>query len=565
MGWSMGWGADDAHQFIHNDGRTLRPFEVGEPLNDPDEPPYHPPPIHPNSLVFLESPLQMTSVWRYSGSTLSPEYLHVHRRPFTVTKWESKYSSVFSDPVWITKKLTPVIDNINRVIGHVGWIDGIDLCVPTDTIREGSKFWEFLQMLRQTELREQALALRDVDRAFFGRAAGPVPMVRPAPQIWESEEYRHQTNLNYFLSGGGKAIVGEGFEVGYSSYLWPLPEQHGFWAPKHFRSSGYRFLVFVDPEGYVQAVLGVEKVHVPTRGEMVAEFVFGVIDVALAILLVVDIVTIPVVLLRLGLVVAERVAIQAVRLVANELTKAVAKMAERDVLELLKLLRMGRLTAEELKFIRGGAAKLSEGSLISADKLNQIIRKMPGAEGIARKLYPAERPSVYSILNVLKRMENAPNLRELIRKMLVDLDDGAGNKLFRRRLAEITKNEKIAKMLADLNNKQLSEPVFWRELRKLGKEHEKLAKVLKDFDANPKDGAQTFFRQLREIINDVEKPPWADIKDLKAKRLEHGRLAQEEWHEIYVTPNEQGAANQIRVLFRLNGAGQLEADIVMMH
>lgn len=36
-GWSMGWDVKDAHQSIHDDGRTLRPVREDEYLHTYDE------------------------------------------------------------------------------------------------------------------------------------------------------------------------------------------------------------------------------------------------------------------------------------------------------------------------------------------------------------------------------------------------------------------------------------------------------------------------------------------------------------------------------------------------
>jgi hypothetical protein len=350
----------DAHASILDDSRRLTPVDIdsysgaGQGHND--------------------EAYDTTLVLRFIDGQLVPDTLHVHTRGFTVTKWESMYSTIWSDPnwrdtPWSTTKLAPVVDDSYCVIGYAGWIDGLDLCVATETciydpVRDERLFWKFLEELRLSRLQGQALAIRETERRFSvavqGRAAEanrPIPM-SPAPQIWESNEVRYRNNINYFLSGGGKAVVGERFdEFNYTSYLGQIlnNEKHGY--AKYARTSGYRFLVLVNPEGYVQAVLDAEVVPPQTFGEKALEFALGIIDVVSAILLVVDIVTIPVVLLRAGLVVARGVAIRAIKLVASEFTKAVETIAERDVQALLKMARAAHFSAEGLKAAADSAAR----------------------------------------------------------------------------------------------------------------------------------------------------------------------------------------------------------------
>ena len=114
----------DAHASILDDGRRLTPVDIdsysgaGQGNND--------------------EAYDTTLVLRFLDGQLVPDTVHVHTHGFTVTKWESQYSSIWSDPYWrdtpwSTTKLVPVVDHSYCVIGHAGWIDGLDLCVPTET------------------------------------------------------------------------------------------------------------------------------------------------------------------------------------------------------------------------------------------------------------------------------------------------------------------------------------------------------------------------------------------------------------------------------------------------
>lgn len=352
----------DAHASIVVDGRQLTPVDIdsysgaGQGNND--------------------EAYATTQVLRLINGNLVPDAVHVHTHGFTVTKWESKYSSIWSDAYWRdtpwqSAKLVPVIDDSFCVIGHAGWVPGTYLCVPDETYSydpaqtDRNMFWEILEERRLKAAQRQQLDMRETGRRFSlavqGRAAEtnhPTPMSRP-PQIWEANELRYQNNVNYFLSGGGQAIVGNHFQdsadllSGFTEYVSDyVMADDGRTIVR--RKEFYTFLVLVDPAGYVQGVLDAAVVPPPTFGEKALELALGLIEVASAILLVVDIATIPVVLLRAGLVVARGVAIRAVKLVANELTKAVERMAARDVQELLTLARAGQLkTAAEAALRRG--------------------------------------------------------------------------------------------------------------------------------------------------------------------------------------------------------------------
>jgi hypothetical protein len=323
---------EDAEGNIHDDGRTL------------DHPEFAP----GAGAGAEDNAYNDTPVYRYSHGKLIPDTVHVRLQAFSVTQWESQYSSVFApaDFRLFEPSFAPVVDDSWRVVGHLGWIDGYDICVPYDTVRTGSKFWYILQERRLGEWRQQLLD--EADR--FDRATLPFPVHpvhAPVPPgrfstIWDdarrgplkekSIEEIYQNNLNYFLRGGGKAFVGGGsLDSDCAPYvdLPPpgLPDEGVWGRPNKPFSSGYEFQVLVSPDGYLQAVLGVRKVPPKMYGERVLSIVFEVIDIALTILMIIDIVTIPVALFRVGALVAREAAIRAVEVAIEREAKASLELA----------------------------------------------------------------------------------------------------------------------------------------------------------------------------------------------------------------------------------------------
>jgi hypothetical protein len=312
----------DAHKFIDDDGRTLR--------------------LVRNISVEYVADARLAYVFR--GEKLICETVYVQPGPYDATSFESLYSSVFANGHWnyVEPSFAPIVDDSWRVVGHLGWADGYDICVPYDTVRKGSNFWYILQKLRLDRARQQLLD--EADR--FDRMSPPFP-VRPAhapvppgrfSTMWDdarrgplkdkSIEETYKNNLDYFVRVGGKAVVGVGpsFDSDYASYL-DLPPpglpDEGVWGrPNKPFSSGYQFLVLVNPDGYLQGVLGVQKVPPKMYGERAISIALDVIDIALTVLLIVDIVTIPVVLFRAGVVVARAAAIRALELVIDREGKA---------------------------------------------------------------------------------------------------------------------------------------------------------------------------------------------------------------------------------------------------
>ena len=211
---------DDAHGNIHDDGRTLRPAGLYDPEVAAEDDGHNN--IHFRDEVMPGPRLRMTPVFRYSHDELIPDILHVHLRPFSATEWESLYSTPFGTgtepqlyhyPMWdaTDPSFTPVIDESYRVVGHLGWISGEQICVPMFTVAAHSPSALVLEKARLGEDRQRLLSMHDRDPfpAFPARRARPEPdsefwaAVRRGRLKDGSEEQRHQNNINYYLAGGG--------------------------------------------------------------------------------------------------------------------------------------------------------------------------------------------------------------------------------------------------------------------------------------------------------------------------------------------------------------------------
>jgi len=340
MGWDMGWHVDDAHRSIHDDGRTLRPVREDEFVGVYDDFGHR----------DLERPHDARAAFVFRGGKLIPDTVYIHPDRFLITGWESHYSDVFaseSPKFHYEASFAPVVDDSWRVVGHVGWADGCDICVPGETVQKGSKFWDILAERRLGEWRQRWLDDADrFDHALpaFGPRSAPKPPPRdprwkPSPQDEArrgpfrdpSSEFRYLHNLDYFVKGGGKALVGTYtyMEIERANNL-----KHSWYAPyldlKVYGSSGYRFQVLVSPDGYLQAVLGIDKVRPKTRGDKIISDVLEGIDIAMTVLMIIDIITIPVALFRLGALVAEKASIRAVEVVIDREAKEALKLAELE-------------------------------------------------------------------------------------------------------------------------------------------------------------------------------------------------------------------------------------------
>jgi len=334
---------EDAHDSIHNDGRTLRYIEYGAGAGaGADHDAYH------NPDAYFDK-----SVFRYCNDKLIPDTVHVRIRPFTVTKWESIYSTVFgsgTQPGWdspitdpgIAPSFEPVVDDRYLVIGHLGWISGTEICVPKGTIAWDSPVAHIFEARRLGEDRQRLLSLHDQDMSsrFSGRRAAPEPdtplwaAIRRGQFKDESEE-RHQDNINFFLAGGGTALVGR-------DYIHDQMASQNF---EPFLPGDYRCMALVNPDGVLQGVLGVVKIHHESRDDKYARIAFEVIDIALTIWMIVDICTISVGLLRLAAIVGRHVQIWAIEMAANRVAEAALKLAEREAKRVLQVGAMAGPTA----------------------------------------------------------------------------------------------------------------------------------------------------------------------------------------------------------------------------
>lgn len=315
---------EDTHDDVHDDGRTLgRVDDYPGAGGGADDDAYND-----------------TPVYRYSHDKLVPDTVHVHIRPFSVTKWESIFSTVFGtgthpddwfcpscDPA-IEPSFTPVIDENYRVVGHLGWISGTEICVPKDTVEWDSPVVHIFEKARLGEDRQRLLSMHDRDRfpAFPARRAPPEPdtkfwaAVRRGELKDASEEQRHQNNINYFLAGGGTALVGRDY----------VHDQMPDLKYEPFLPGDYRCMALVRPDGYLQSVLRVEKiVHESRRGRILG-IILEVIDIALTIWTVIDIATISVGLYRLGVLLAERAEIRAIDLAVDQGAKASLDLAKLE-------------------------------------------------------------------------------------------------------------------------------------------------------------------------------------------------------------------------------------------
>jgi hypothetical protein len=377
MGWSMGWDVDDAHQSIHDDGRTLR--QGGLVYNE----------SYPKA---VPGP-RVKHVLIYRGEKLIPDTVYIHSDAFLVTEWESLYSSVFTlnGAPFSVATFSPIVDDSWRVVGHVGWADGNDIIVPEHTIRNNRLFWSVLQTVRLGEERQWLLdddARWDRARPFpdfplrpttsapkdARRWRGPeICAPRPHTIGWEtrrdaahrgplkdkSKEETYRIDLDLFVTGGGKAFVGRHFvKRGDASYLAPAPGviEGTIDSPKKPFSSGYEFLVLVDPEGHLQRVMGVRKNLYSYNDAMM-----DALELALTLSIFLDFVPIAVVLLRAGVKIATKVMIQAVKL-----------EIDREAKQLVKL------TLDELAAAMGGGVVPKDAAEIAARALAASILEKEG-------------------------------------------------------------------------------------------------------------------------------------------------------------------------------------------
>jgi hypothetical protein len=381
-GWSMGWDVKDA-----DDGRTLRPLRENEFLHTYDEYGL----LVPGGDV---PPSGSRQVLLYHDQKFIPETVYIRPNQVLVTEWESIYSSAFTlnGAPFSVATFSPVIDDRLKVVGHVGWADGNDIIVPEHTIRNNRLFWSVLQKVRLDD--EQQRLLDDDARRERARPFPDSPLSRPTtsapkdPRRWsgpeicvprpptisldrrvdearrgplkdKSTEETYRIDLDLFVTGGGRAFVGRHFvRRGDASYLPSAPgvPERTVGAPKKPFSSGYEFLVLVDPEGHLQHVMGVRK-----NLYSYADAMMFSLELALTLSMFLDIAPIAVVLLRAGVKIATEVMIEAIRLVID-----------REAKELVEL------TLDELAAVIGGGVAPKEAAESAARALAESLAKKEG-------------------------------------------------------------------------------------------------------------------------------------------------------------------------------------------
>jgi len=451
---------EDAHQSIHDDGRTLRPLGINE---TPDL----------DSVAFSDA--QLTPVLRYSGDKLISGVVHTHIRSFLATEWESLYSSVFTlgDSNFSKASFTPIIDDSRRVVGHLGWADGNDIIVPEHTIQNNRLFWSILQKMRLSGERQQLLdddARWDRARPFpkfpLSRPTTPAPKdarrwrgpetcvprphtinletrsdeARRGPLKDKSAEDTYRIDLNLFVTGGGKAFVGRHFvKRGDASYLAPapgVPDGRGVGSPKTPFSSGYEFLVLVDPEGRLQRVMGVQK-----NLYSYAEFMMFGLELALTLSMFLDFALIAVVLLRAGIKIATEVMIRAVRLAID-----------REAKELVEL------TLDELAAAMGGGVAPKEAAEIAARAVAASTVKTEGklsAEEMIAHLTNIVRQHPELRRLMAARVLTAQRLTSATLEALGDWARAGGRRVVWKTEAEMVKVTKDAENLMTLQGNEL--------------------------------------------------------------------------------------------------------------
>lgn len=348
----------DARASIHDRGRTLPPIRQSEYV--PDYDPVDATPIPDTGHL----PIYARQAFLFRDKQLIPDTVYVHGDDFTPTEWEAQFSNLCGSED--DQCFTPVVDDNYQIIGHLGWIPGSQICVPKDTIAEYSPHAAAIQTarLRETWLRRvssnnqmrpflpgprQTAPAAPTKRPDICWPANKAPTVAPmkpgeedallksldaAPGQDPSEEVRHTENMNFFLAGGGTAIVGWRFG-------WLLtPMDQWLKGPNKgvpydtYLTSFYRCMVLVGPDGHIQEMLRVEEFHPESRNEKILRIALEVIDVALTIWMIIDIATIPVALFRLGgRLVAKEVMVETVKLTVDQEVKTVLDLTAREVAE----------------------------------------------------------------------------------------------------------------------------------------------------------------------------------------------------------------------------------------
>jgi hypothetical protein len=460
----MGWDVKDAHPSVTDDGRTLRPI--------PDDEYVYFGGI--SEMPALVPPWDSRQVLLYRDQRFIPETVYIRPDQVLVTEWESMYSSAFTlnRAPFSAATFSPIVDGSLKLVGHVGWADGNDIIVPEHTIRNNRLFWSVLQTVRLGEERQRLLD--DDARWDRARPFPDSPLSRPTmsapkdprrwrgPEIcaprphtigWEtrrdaahrgplkdkSKEETYRIDLELFVTGGGKAFVGRHFvKRGDASYLAPAPGviEETVDSPKKPFSSGYEFLVLVDPEGHLQRVMGVRKNLYSYNDAMMDS-----LELALTLSMFLDFVPIAVVLLRAGIKIATEVMIQAVRV-----------SIDREAKELVEL------TLDELAAIMGGGVVPKDAAEIAARALAASILEKEGklsAEEMIAYLTNIIRQHPELRRLMAARVLTAQRLTSATLEILGDWARANGRRIVWKTEAEMVKVTKDAKNLMTLQGNEL--------------------------------------------------------------------------------------------------------------
>jgi len=263
---------------------------------------------------------------------------------------------------------------------------------------------------------------------------------RRGPLKDKSTEETYRIDLNLFVRGGGKAFVGRHFvRRGDASYLAPapgVPDGRGVGSPKTPFSSGYEFLVLVDPEGHLQRVMGVQK-----NLYSYAEFMMFGLELALTLSMFLDFALIAVVLLRAGIKIATEVMIRAVRLAID-----------REAKELVEL------TLDELAAAMGGGVAPKEAAEIAARAVAASTVKTEGklsAEEMIAHLTNIVRQHPELRRLMAARVLTAQRLTSATLEALGDWARAGGRRVVWKTEAEMVKVTKDAENLMTLQGNEL--------------------------------------------------------------------------------------------------------------
>jgi len=211
----------DAYRSIHDDGRKLPPIRREEYFHQYDD--------YANPIPGSEYlPTYAHQAFLFSRKELIPEIVYVHGDKFTPTEWEAQFSDLTGSGD--EQSFVPVVDDNFRVVGHLGWIDGKNICVPKKTIAEGYGY-PYAAELEKARLfgvhrRLVSIHYSIVDSrlpGFPGQPVSAAPTKRPAP-CWPankppSEPERRGSTLELSPRSSGQRCIGRTETLGKPELL----------------------------------------------------------------------------------------------------------------------------------------------------------------------------------------------------------------------------------------------------------------------------------------------------------------------------------------------------------